>query len=250
MLVIAMFILAVCCFIYAGVLAVYAGLTVSYLWVWPMMGVVSILLGSIFWYMDGHSNPETVILCKKIFVALFLIGIVVLGVLESMIICSGGKEVQSDARYMIILGAQVKGDKVSRALRYRLDTAGKYLEDNKNTKVIVSGGQGEGESITEAEAMYEYLVEWGIDPGRIIKEEQSTNTAENIQYSKKWVENPKDTVVVVTNGFHIYRALAISRKQGLENSYGLAAPTDKIMFIHYYLREALAVLKYKMTGEI
>ena len=179
-----------------------------------------------------------------------LIVLIIVGSIESLILCCENKKAISNADYMIILGAQVKGSTVSRSLRYRLDTAVDYLKDNKQTKVIVSGGQGKGEDITEAEAMFVYLVNKGVEPSRIIKEENSTNTVENIQYSRTYIDDAQKNILIVSNGFHLYRALAIGKKQGLEYSSGLAAPTDTIMRPHYYLREALAILKYKITGNI
>ena len=76
------------------------------------------------------------------------------------------------ADYMVVLGAQVNGTKVSRALRYRLDAAFEYAMDNKNTKVIVSGAQGYKEDITEAKAMRDYLVEKGLEVERVIMEDK------------------------------------------------------------------------------
>ena len=179
-----------------------------------------------------------------------LIVLIIVGSIESLILCCENKKAISNADYMIILGAQVKGSTVSRSLRYRLDTAVDYLKDNKQTKVIVSGGQGKGEDITEAEAMFVYLVNKGVEPSRIIKEENSTNTVENIQYSRTYITGAPKNIVIVSNGVHLYSALAIGKKQGLEIGSGLAAPTDAIMRPHYYLREALAILKYKITGNI
>lgn len=188
--------------------------------------------------------------CRTVVVFFMLVVLAGVGSIEGLILSSENTQVVQDAEYMIVLGAQVKGTKVSRALRYRLDAAAAYLEENTATKVIVSGGQGTGEDITEAEAMFSYLVDQGVDPSRIIKEEKATNTAENIRYSSQYINGSPEHILIVSNGFHIYRSLAIGKKQGLENASGLAAPTDHIMCLHYYLREALAILKYKLTGNI
>ena len=98
--------------------------------------------------------------------------------------------------------------------------------------------------------MYEYLTEAGIDEKRIIQEEQSTNTAENFQYTLELVGNKQKKFLVVSNRFHIYRAVAIGKKMGIQHIEGLAAPTDGVMKVHYYLREAFAVIKYKLAGTI
>lgn len=243
-------ILGIVCFFYTGMIAAYAGISVSYLWIWPCIGVVFLCIAGSLWYMQLHSVFSFATWYKRIIVFFGLVGLVIIGSIEGMILRCEKAKVVPDADYMIILGAQVKGSRVSRSLRYRLDTAADYLKDNKQTKVIVSGGQGKGEDVTEAEAMYVYLVDKGVESARIIKEEESTNTAENIQYSRQYIAGTPKNILIVSNGFHLYRALAIGKKQGLDHCSGLAAPTDAIMCPHYYLREALAILKYKITGNI
>lgn len=245
-----LFIFGILSILYTGVLIAYAGISVSYLWIWPCMGLIFFLVGGSLWYMQVKQLVLLATKYKNIIFFLLLLVAIVIGSIEGMILhCENAKAV-SDADYMIILGAQVKGSTVSRSLRYRLDTAVDYLKDNKQTKVIVSGGQGKGEDITEAEAMFVYLVNQGVESCRIIKEEHSTNTEENIRYSRQYITGAPKNIVIVSNGFHLYRALAIGKKQGLEIGSGLAAPTDAIMRPHYYLREALAILKYKITGNI
>ncbi len=180
-----------------------------------------------------------------------LLGIVVLffAITETIIIKTGYSKPQKGADYVIVLGAQVKGTKVSQALRHRLDAAYSYAVSNEATQIIVSGGKGSGEDITEAQAMYEYLVNRGIAPDRIIKEERSTNTNENIMYSKEMMEGG-DYVVVVTNHFHLYRGTRIAKKQLDQKVEGLGAKTGNILFLNYFVREAFAVVKDKAMHNI
>jgi uncharacterized SAM-binding protein YcdF (DUF218 family) len=114
---------------------------------------------------------------------------------------------------------------------------------------IVSGGKGSKEAITEAEAMHLYLMTKGIQPTRIIQEDKSTNTKENIHFSKAFLKD-NATVAIVTNGFHIFRATSIAKKQGITLVQGLAAPTDLLLSINYYVREAVGVLKDKVFGNL
>lgn len=248
--VLVLFIVSLLCFLYTVMLIVYAGISVSYLWIWPCLGAIFLVMGGSLWYIEVQKSFSMLTKYRNVIAFFILIGLVMIGCIESMILYCEHKETVSNADYMIILGAQVKGTKVSRSLRYRLDTAAIYLKEHKETKVIVSGGQGKGEDITEAEAMFSYLVELGVEPSQIIKEDRSTNTEENIRFSRQYFNDTPEHVLIVSNGFHLYRALAIGRKQGLESCSGLAAPTDCIMCPHYYLREALAILKYKITGNI
>lgn len=174
--------------------------------------------------------------------AVLLTSLVILAVLEGTIIKNGFTKPDKDADYLIVLGAQINGTRVSKALRYRLDEAYKYAMENKDTKVIVSGGQGTREDISEAEAMSDYLEEKGLEKERIIIEDKSTNTNENIKYSKQLMRDA-DYVVVVTNRFHLYRGVRIARKQLDQKVEGLGAATGTALFINYYFREAFAVVK-------
>ena len=125
-----------------------------------------------------------------------------------------------------------------------------YMQEYPKTKAIVSGGQWKGEDITEAEAMFQYMVEQGIAPSRIMKEDASKNTRENIANSISLIEKNRENIMIVTNSFHVYRAVEIAKKQGIENPGSLSAPTDKILWLHYHVREVLAVIKYKLSGDI
>jgi uncharacterized SAM-binding protein YcdF (DUF218 family) len=113
-----------------------------------------------------------------------------------------------------------------------------------------AGGRGPGEDITEAEAMKQYLTANGISENRILKEEQSTNTNENIIFSKELIQKENAAVAVVTNGFHVFRATGIAKKQGLLNIQGLSAPSDARLLINYYVREVLGVIKDKLAGNM
>jgi uncharacterized SAM-binding protein YcdF (DUF218 family) len=184
------------------------------------------------------------------FTVIILLGVAAFLFVEGIIISKGKLQPESGADYVIVLGAQVRGRSLSRALKSRLDTAYEYLEDNENTKVIVSGGQGNGEDISEAEAMSQYLLLKRIKEDKIIKEDQSTNTYENINFSMKLMEEGKYHIVIVTNQFHVFRATSIAKKQGLIGVQGLGAPNDDILTLSYYVREFLAVIKDKLVGNI
>lgn len=167
-----------------------------------------------------------------------------------MIIYYSRKRELAVADYLIVLGAQIKGTKITKSLKYRLDMALLYLEKNKATKVIVSGGKGKNEWIAEANAMKQYLIEHGIEETLIIEEDQSRNTYENIFFSKKYIDKEQAVVIIVTNDFHVFRGMAIAKKQNLGIIKGLAAPTDRILRINYHMREVLAIWKDKIIGNI
>lgn len=235
------------CLLYFIIICLYAGIGAAFGWFWAVGGMAGIVL-SMLW----QKMPEK--LHKGIF-GLFIAGFIVFAVLEGKILYYANQKPQKEADYMIVLGCQVRGRKITRSLRYRLEAAYEYAEENQNTKIIVSGGQGFGEDISEAEAMKGWLVEKGIQPERIYMEDKSTNTHENMKFSREWIEGQSGSlenrkIVVVSNSFHICRALKLGQKQGFQNLEGLGARTDRILAVSYYVREAFALLKDGMVGNI
>ncbi|MEH7010993.1 YdcF family protein [Neobacillus niacini] len=152
-------------------------------------------------------------------------------------------EIPNHADYIIILGARVKGEIPSLALQYRIDAAASYLKKNKETIAIASGGKGPGEEITEAEAIKRGLLAHGINGNRILLEDKSTDTVENISFSKDLIPKHLQTGLLVTNDFHLYRAISISKDQGLSLK-GIPAETPTIAIPKSYTREYLAITKY------
>ena len=114
------------------------------------------------------------------------------------------------ADYCIVLGAQWKSNGPSDVLRRRLDAAVEYLVENPETKVIVTGGQGQNEVLAEGVGMAGYLSDAGIENSRILIEDKATNTYENLVFSAEYLDEAKDTVVLVTNNFHVFRAVKIA----------------------------------------
>lgn len=147
---------------------------------------------------------------------------------------------------LIVLGAGLSGETPSWILSNRLDSAYGYLNTYPGTVVVVSGGKGPGEAISEAEAMKRYLVGKGIDEKNIILEDKSTSTAENFAFSKQILDNKFTggyTVSYVTNGFHVYRAGMIARKAGLD-AFSVRAEDVPVLWVQTYGREYFAVVNY------
>ena len=154
------------------------------------------------------------------------------------------------ADYCLILGAQIRQNGPSIVLKRRLDIAIDYLKKNPDTKVIVSGGQGANEPMTEAQGMAEYLVEHGIKESRILKEDKSRNTSENLSFSSAYLDKEQDEGVIVTNSFHVFRALHIAKKKGYQKVYGLAATSYLPTLPNNLLRECLGVWKDALVGNL
>ena len=145
--------------------------------------------------------------------------------------------------YIVVLGAQMRQNGPSVVLQYRLDEAIKYLNDNPDTICIVSGGQGYNEPCTEAQGMAEYLEKKGVPKVRILMETESTTTAQNISNSMQYIREGA-TVGIVTNNFHMFRALQIAKQQGLTQVCGIAAKSKALYLPNNMLREYLAEIKY------
>ena len=172
--------------------------------------------------------------------------LVYFGVLHMKIMESSHQPIPEDAGYLIVLGARVKGTVPSLSLQYRIDKAADYLKANGNTVAIVSGGRGPGEDISEAEAMKQGLIKLGIEEARIIMEDQSTSTKENIAFSKVLIPDPSSIGLIVSNDFHLYRAVKMAENEGLEMT-GVPAKTPKVVLVKSYIREYLAITKYYLT---
>jgi uncharacterized SAM-binding protein YcdF (DUF218 family) len=183
---------------------------------------------------------------NKWIITLFLFtvfGLVYVGILHYKMYQHSRMVVPNDADYIIILGARVRGTEPSLALQYRIDAAAEYLKHNKRTIAIASGGKGSGEEISEAEAIKNELLLQGIQDSRIVMEDQSTDTYENIKLSKKLLPEQTNTGLIVTNDFHVYRAKQIAEDNDLLVT-GLPAKTPASAVLKSYIREYLAITKY------
>ena len=149
-----------------------------------------------------------------------------------------------DEDALIVLGAGVRGEKISLTLQRRLDCALRYYEQNPNVLIVVSGGQGPQEDISEALAMERYLLRHGVPEANVLKEEHSTSTLENLQFSPALLDDRLSTpytVALITNDFHIYRASTLARAQGFARVTSAHADTPWYTVIPNGMRECLAI---------
>lgn len=146
---------------------------------------------------------------------------------------------------VIVLGCGIRGDTVSVGLAKRLNKAVQYHEKNPEAVIIVSGGQGPQETISEALAMKNYLAKKGIPEDKIIMEDKSTSTITNFKYSHEIMNEmglPQDSVVFITNAYHIYRGSVYAEKEGLKVNH-LGTDIKWYTVPMNYMREMLAVIK-------
>lgn len=147
--------------------------------------------------------------------------------------------------YMIVLGTTVEGTEPSPMLRNRIEAAAKHMEKHPDVIAIVTGGKADEVNISEAQCMYNGLVELGIDPGRIRMEDQATSTAQNFEFSVKLLEGelgriPKN-VGVLSSEFHLLRAGMLAKDHGIDAATVPAHTSDAKAFFTYFLREIVMV---------
>lgn len=258
------------CLLYFVFIMLYVGFRPSFHYVWFAAGMFLRLLQ---WSMENgvwHQLPEAVRLFLIVFV-IFLLFLFLL--MESKVFSKMWAVPAEPVKYVIVLGACVRGTRVTRSLSYRLKKAAVYAKKYPECILVVSGGQGPGENITEAEAMSGYLQKLGISPERILLEDRSVNTRENLVFSRRIIlqyeeknhedlagqggiegsrfyEEAQIPVAVCSNNFHIYRAVALAKAVGTWKVYGLAAMTDPFMWLSFTVREGAALFKELMFGHI
>lgn len=153
-----------------------------------------------------------------------------------------------DEKAVIVLGAGLRGTRVSNVLARRLDAAYDYYLENPDAVIVVTGGQGPGEDIPEAQAMKAYLVQKGVPAGQILEENKSTSTEENFRFARAILEaNGFDAgapVAYVSNAFHCYRAGKYAALAGFSDVRAVPASISASSILSCYLREVMALLYY------
>ena len=188
----------------------------------------------------------------KIILGLTCLGIVYFCIVEIPIIKNARTDPEPERPYLVVLGAAVYGERPSLTLVRRLEGALDYLNQYPDSVAIVSGGQGNGEDIAEAQAMRDWLMQRGIPEERIIMEPKATSTQENLSYSFELIrergDEPDGNVAVVSSSYHLYRAKSMARLQGVEAA-GVAAPWGRTMvMLNYFIREAFGVTHLWVFG--
>lgn len=182
----------------------------------------------------------------RIILTVFLVcGVIYFVIVEIPIVSAARTDADQEAPYVIVLGAGVNGTEPSLSLLNRLQATLSYLEKYPDTTCIVSGGQGTGENITEADCMYNWLTGKGISAERILREEKASSTEENYKYSFALIrsrgDNPADGVTVVSSEYHLYRAKLLAQRQGVDVKTVSAHTSYPLLMTDYFIREAFAV---------
>ena len=239
-------------------LLILIGIVIILLYIPPLVSLGVINAGNFFGFAVGggfialgfalnliidfikNRGRIAIIICS-VFLALALIFSTAFFATLSQVI-SHSKYTATDEKVVIVLGCQIRGDIPSMSLVQRSNAAAKYLEEHPGAIAIASGGQGPDENLSEGQCIFNLMTERGISPDRIIIEDKSTSTDENIKFSKEIIEKKglDNSVAIATNEYHEYRASMICKKNSLDSS-SIPAPSSPRGKPTFFTREVFGV---------
>ncbi len=199
-----------------------------YLAIWPMIGNLNKnTLGTVVYVIIGFS-------------AVYLLSLMAMYSLSAILNLVHLKK-KRNADYIVVLGSGIIGKRVTPLLAARIERGMELLKWNPNAVLIMSGGQGPGEDIPESEAMTAYAADEGADADRIIKEQKSVSTKENLLFSRKLMEKKNPKIIIVTTAYHVFRALILAKQQGIK-CVGFGAKTKWYFTLNALIREFIGYL--------
>ena len=193
------------------------------------------------------------VVLRRIVVVFTVLGLIWFAFLEVQIIRDARTDPDPERPYLVILGAAVYGTVPSKTLANRVYPAADYLEQYPNSMVIVSGGQGPGEDITEAECMARMLEDRGIDPGRILLEEHAVSTDENIRFAADIIrsrgDDPDGNLAIMSSSYHLCRAKRLALNAGIRACGVAGWPGNPFVMVNYFIREAFGLTHLMVFGD-
>ena len=260
------FLLAGLCIVYFLVILGYSGIGTSFCGIWPCFAILFLVMGMYIRGSDLHRGGMPRFMPTFVF-ATFGMGVAVFLIIMGLVMRESRRTSETIPDYCIVMGARVYPNGISRTLMYRLDRACDVFEQNRETKLVVAGGQERGDAVPEALAMYNYLVMKGVPGDHIILQPHGTSTADIITRAIRqiesdttfrkmpkgpgdavWDEDYVPSVGIVTSDYHLFRASMVARKQGVEDPVPISAGSDNIVYVHQCVRESLAFMKDLLMG--
>ena len=196
--------------------------------------------------------PRPARIVRNIIIVILIFGAAMFIAAEIPVILASGGDSDNAAEYLIVLGAGINGTSPSLSMINRLVAAFDYLSRYPESTAVLTGGQGPGESIPEAEAMRIWLERQGIAPGRLLIEDESTSTLENIVFALEIIESDAGDITkpiaIASSEYHLYRAKYIASSLGI-TTLGVSAKTKNFpMKINHFIREAFGVIYMWVFG--
>lgn len=202
---------------------VFSVMLFGYLTIWPSMGRL------------GRGTIGTRLYILISLLAAYLLSLLAIYSLSSVLNLIHVKK-RRKADYIVVLGAGLAGERVTPLLAARIEKGMELLERNPKAVLLMSGGQGPGEETAEGRAMADYAVCHGVPAERILVEDKSKSTEENLLYSRELMGKTNPRVLIVTTSYHVFRALLLARQQGLK-CVGFGAKTKWYFTLNALLRE-------------
>ena len=214
------------------------------------------LIGIIAFYeitrMLREKHPRPVKLLRRIFTTCLVIGLLVVGATEAVIIRYSFGTPEESVDYVVVLGAKIRDSGPSASLWDRIHGAYDYLAAHPDVTAVLSGGQGADEPIPEAQAMYDELVKLGIDENRLWMEDQATSTWENLNFSLDLIEAKTgvrpETLGVISSEYHLFRSSLFAKKCGVDFVGIPAKTTQPGQKINHFMREVAGVWHFLILG--
>lgn len=229
------------CVAYYFLIGFYSRFGMSIQWIWLALGGALIVAG----LLSGLCLPQWL---RWAWRGTLGAGLALLIFLECLVISAMGARAPAGMDYLVVLGASVYADGPSPALTRRVNAVMDCLDEHPDAVIIASGGQGASEPVSEAQCIRDELVRRGVDPGRILLEDRSTDTRENIAFSKALMGRDDAAVAIVTNNYHMWRSLRLARNAGLTNVHGIAAEYTGPTLFHFMVREAVSIVVSTLRG--
>ena len=214
--------------------------------------LIAVILFYTFMPLIGQTFPVFARMATQVFTAVLLLGLVIVGITEAVIIKASFGNSEEPVDYVVVLGAKVNPSGPSVSLWDRICSAYIYLSEHPEVTAVLSGGQGSDEPITEAECMYRELSLLGIDPKRLWREEEATSTWENLQFSLNLIEEKTGhrpaKIAVLSSEYHLFRASLFAKACDVE-FVGIPARTSRWgQRINHFMREDAGVWHYLILG--
>lgn len=199
-----------------------------YLAVWPVIGNL------------GKNTLGTMLYTIISFIVVYLLSLLAVYSLSAVLNLVHLKR-KRNADYIIVLGAGISGSKVTPLLAARIEKGIELLCYNPNAVLIMSGGQGSGEDIPESKAMADYAIDKGVSAEKIILEQKSVSTEENLRFSRELMNTQNPKIIIVTTAYHMFRALILAKRQGIR-CVGFGAKTKWYFTLNAFIREFVGYL--------
>ena len=214
-------------------------------------GVAAVILIYRLLGLLAKRKPKGAKILNRVFTACLCLFVLAMAVTLGFVLHASRGTADNDSPYLLVLGAGVDGSVPSLSLQERLRAALDYLDGHPDTVCIVSGGQGSGENMTEAQCMFDWLTAHGVEPERIIMEDKATSTAENLRYALALLEERGEkpqSIAMVSSEYHLFRAELMAKKAGV-TALGVPARTGLWpLKVNYYFREIFGVWYFLVFG--